>query len=188
MNKTRPRSRACRVRASSRIRRARGRSPGRPRRCVAMDDSRIDDDRDDAAHVDAHRTSRTHTQRSTRSVSSPHSHALNTAMIAQRASTTRTIATPTRATEARRARVVANAADRKMWCVRTRSADRGIGEEELRRGRTRGRRARATRRATRRCARDGVGRIRDTGYLIWRAARESGVGASGGRIGRAARE
>jgi len=33
-----------------------------------MDDSRIDDDRDDAAHVDAHRTSRTHTERSTRFV------------------------------------------------------------------------------------------------------------------------
>ena len=50
-------------------------------------------------------------------------------MIAQRASTTRTIATPTRATEARRARVVANAADRKMWCVRTRAR---IGEWERR--------------------------------------------------------
>jgi|MDSX01.1.fsa_nt_gb hypothetical protein len=48
-------------------------------------------------------------------------------MIAQRASTMRTIATPTRATEARRARVVANAADRKMWCVRTEAR---MGESE----------------------------------------------------------
>ena len=50
-------------------------------------------------------------------------------MIAQRASTTRTIATPTRATEARRARVVANAADRKMWCVRTEARIGGIGRK-----------------------------------------------------------
>ena len=152
------------------IRRARGRSP------VGLATSRGFDSRATTIATTPHTSTRI--ARHARTPSARHapfsfaSHAFNTAMIAQRASTTRTIATPTRATEARRARVVANAADRKMWCVRTRSADRGIGEEELRRGRTRGRRARATRRATRRCARDGVGRIRDTGYLIWRAARD----------------